>query len=237
MYVWGNGQQVDIMQDYSNYSPKNLKPFRGNGSPNVVDVAFGWYHEAYLDHLGRLWVCKKPKLTSVKVEEIDEKDREGLVQVPIPGKVRQAAFTRQRMFVLTERGEVYVYKISEIVPSVDLFDHFKKGLVSIEGELDSQQPPVLIKDLADVKMIACGSDHFLALTGDGKVYAMGDDTFGQCGQSGEGRSTTAPFFEKRYGKPKLVELPEKVVKIVSGYRHNLAITDQGNVFGWGYNNQ
>jgi len=24
---------------------------------------------------------------------------------------------------------------------------------------------------------------------------------------------------------------------VSGYRHNLAITDQGNIFGWGYNNQ
>jgi alpha-tubulin suppressor-like RCC1 family protein len=23
---------------------------------------------------------------------------------------------------------------------------------------------------------------------------------------------------------------------VSGYRHNLAITDKGHVFGWGYNN-
>ncbi|MFN9940693.1 MAG: RCC1-like domain-containing protein [bacterium] len=27
-------------------------------------------------------------------------------------------------------------------------------------------------------MISCGSDHFLGLTQDGKVYAMGDDTFG-----------------------------------------------------------
>ena len=133
VYVWGNGQQVDIMQDYSNYSPKNLKPFKGKDKPNVVDVAFGWYHEAYLDHLGHLWVCKKPKLTSVKVEEIDEKDREGLIEVSekIPGKpkIRQAAFTRQRMFVLTEKGQVYVFKINEIVPSVDMFDHFKKGLV------------------------------------------------------------------------------------------------------------
>jgi alpha-tubulin suppressor-like RCC1 family protein len=65
---------------------------------------------------------------------------------------------------------------------------------------------------------------------------MGDDTFGQCGQSSEGRSTTAPFFEKRYGKPVQVQIPEKVLKIVSGYRHNLAITDKGHVFGWGYNN-
>jgi alpha-tubulin suppressor-like RCC1 family protein len=40
---------------------------------------------------------------------------------------------------------------------------------------------VLVKDLSNVKMISCGSDHFLALSNDGKVYAMGDDTFGQCG--------------------------------------------------------
>jgi hypothetical protein len=65
---------------------------------------------------------------------------------------------------------------------------------------------------------------------------MGDDTFGQCGQTAENRSTTAPFFESRFGKPVRVEIPEKVVKIRSGYRHNMAITENGNLFGWGYNN-
>jgi alpha-tubulin suppressor-like RCC1 family protein len=90
VYVWGEGQQVDIQQDYSNYSPKNLKPFKGKGMPNVVDVAFGWYHEAYLDAQGKLYVCRKPKLASIKVEEIDEKDREGLVELSekLPGKPR-----------------------------------------------------------------------------------------------------------------------------------------------------
>jgi alpha-tubulin suppressor-like RCC1 family protein len=84
-------------------------------------------------------------------------------------------------------------------------------------------------------MIGCGSDHFIGLTNDGKVFAMGDDTFGQCGQSGEGRSSTAPFFEKRLGKPKQVELPEKIKKVVCGYRHNLAISESGKLYGWGYN--
>jgi len=81
VYVWGEGLQVDIQQDYSNYSPKNLKPFPGKDKPNAVDVAFGWYHEAYVDARGKLWVGKKPKLASIKVEEIDEKDREDLVEV------------------------------------------------------------------------------------------------------------------------------------------------------------
>lgn len=58
--------------------------------------------------------------------------------------------------------------------------------MQIEAELHYNEP-VLVKDLKNIKMISTGSDHFLALTKDGKVYAMGDDTFGQCGQSSEGR--------------------------------------------------
>lgn len=117
VYVWGEGQQVDIQQDYSNYSPKNLKPFKGEGRPNILDVAFGWYHEAYVDSDGRLYVCYKPKLASIKVVEIDEKSRDSMIEIELPGepKIRQAAFTRQRMFVLTEKGEVYTYKIEEKV--------------------------------------------------------------------------------------------------------------------------
>lgn len=99
----------------------------------MIDIAFGWYHEAYLDSQGKLYVCRKPKLSSIKVEEIDEKDRQDLVEIsqylPKGTKVRQVSFTRQRMFLLTEKGEVYVFKITEIFPEIDLFDHYKKGLV------------------------------------------------------------------------------------------------------------
>lgn len=132
VYVWGEGQQVDVLQDYSNYSPKNIKSFKGKGKPNIVDVAFGWYHESYIDAIGKLYVCRKPKLASIKVDEIDEKDREGLIELSqkLPGKpkVKQASFTRQRLFVLTEKGQVYVFKIIERMPQIDdMFDHIKKG--------------------------------------------------------------------------------------------------------------
>lgn len=80
------------------------------------------------------------------------------------------------MFVLTEKGEIYVFKISERIIEEDIVDHFKKNF-KIEADLDLTKP-VLVKDLSNIKMIGCGADHFLALTKDGKVYAMGDDTFG-----------------------------------------------------------
>jgi len=48
-YVWGEGYQVDSSQEFSNFTPKNIKNFKGPDKPDVVDMAFGWYHEAYID--------------------------------------------------------------------------------------------------------------------------------------------------------------------------------------------
>jgi alpha-tubulin suppressor-like RCC1 family protein len=47
-----------------------------------------------------------------------------------------------------------------------------------------------------------------------------------------------PFFEKRFGKPVKVELENnKIIKLVCGYRHTLAISDKGELYGWGFNSQ
>lgn len=48
-YIWGNGFQVDSSQEFSNFSPKNIKNFKGVETPDIVDVAFGRYNEAYID--------------------------------------------------------------------------------------------------------------------------------------------------------------------------------------------
>lgn len=36
-------------------------------------------------------------------------------------------------------------------------------------------------------------DHVIALKKDGFVYAMGDDTYGQCGQADTDRNTNPPY--------------------------------------------
>ena len=88
VYVWGEGQQVDPKQDYSNFTPKMLSPFRGKNKPNIIDMAFGWYHEAYIDNNGKLYVCKKFKQPSVRVKEIDDKDRDYIFEVKLPNNAK-----------------------------------------------------------------------------------------------------------------------------------------------------
>jgi alpha-tubulin suppressor-like RCC1 family protein len=106
--------------------------------------------------------------------------------------------------------------------------------------------PVKIKDIKNIKQIACGLDHIVMLDKSGSIKSMGDDTFGQCGveNTGSARASAAPFFEVRHGAPQHVQIPhdsegkpQPVTKIVCGFRHTLAITENGKLYGWGYNNQ
>lgn len=92
VYVWGEGYQVDSSQDYSNFTPKKLKDFFGEDKPDIIDMAFGWYHEAYIDKQGRLYVCAKAKMSSLKIKEVDDGVRIPMKEITtIPksaGKVR-----------------------------------------------------------------------------------------------------------------------------------------------------
>ena len=77
-------------------------------------MAFGWYHEAYIDSNRDLWACSKAKVSSIEIEGVRDGDRVDMQKITnLPGgaKVRQVAFTQGRMFVLSMRGDLFVYKI------------------------------------------------------------------------------------------------------------------------------
>ena len=147
-YVWGEGYQVDPTQDYSNFTPKKIQHFKGKEQPNVVDMAFGWYHEAFVDAKGQLWVCVKARLTSIEVIGIRDGGRPDMQQItnlPRGTKVKQVSFTQNRMFVLSHTGKLYVYKIVEHFPTRD--DVMFGAKAGPRGELIMDKVPTLIKDI------------------------------------------------------------------------------------------
>jgi len=95
-YVWGEGYQVDSSQEFTNFTPKKIRIFEGEKTPDIVDMAFGWYHEAYIDKDGKLYVCSKAKLSSIKIKEIPDGVRDPISQItslPKNAKVKQVSFT------------------------------------------------------------------------------------------------------------------------------------------------
>ncbi|RXN32151.1 RCC1 and BTB domain-containing 1-like protein [Labeo rohita] len=79
-----------------------------------------------------------------------------------------------------------------------------------------------------VTEVACGSHHSLALTHEGEVFAWG---YNNCGQVGSGSTANQPT-------PRKVSscLQNKVmVSIACGQTSSIAVADNGEVYGWGYN--
>lgn len=79
--------------------------------------------------------------------------------------------------------------------------------------------------LADVRAIAAGDDHSVALKADGTVWAWGDNAHGQLG---DGATLNRQH-------PVQVKGLENVTAIAAGGNHTLALRADGTVWAWGGN--
>lgn len=104
------------------------------------------------------------------------------------------------------------------------------GQLGNDRLLHGSSPKQISVELLSKKVVkvSCGSHHSLALTSDGEVYAWG---YNNCGQVGSGTTTNQSI-------PRRVErdLHNTVVTSISaGQVSSMALTDNGQVYGWGYN--
>jgi alpha-tubulin suppressor-like RCC1 family protein len=93
---------------------------------------------------------------------------------------------------------------------------------------DSDTPvPVLLPPGTIVTAIAAGDVDSLAVTSTGRVYAWGDNQYGQLG---DGSTVTRRT-------PVSVILPRgvRVVTVGASYNYSMALTSTGEVLTWGYN--
>ncbi|KAI3366292.1 hypothetical protein L3Q82_009762 [Scortum barcoo] len=94
--------------------------------------------------------------------------------------------------------------------------------VLITANLQSRSP------VEKVTEVACGSHHSMALTQDGEVFAWG---YNNCGQIGSGSTANQPYPRKVTGCLQ----SKNAVGISCGQSSSMALVENGEVFGWGYN--
>jgi alpha-tubulin suppressor-like RCC1 family protein len=101
------------------------------------------------------------------------------------------------------------------------------GQLGSETYNTSSNTPVEVSNLdgAEVKALAGGQGHSLALTEDGTVWAWGLNQYGQLGDGTNTDSST----------PVQVSDLDGVKAISGGGAHSLALKDDGTVWAWGSN--
>ncbi|RLN87185.1 hypothetical protein BBJ28_00002836, partial [Nothophytophthora sp. Chile5] len=188
----------------------------------VVQVACGYRHTALVTddrHLhtfgygecGRLGhgteeSCMEPTAVGYFVSLIET---EGLDV----GGVVAVACGREHTMAVTANGELFGFGWGEA------------GRLGT-GETGSSLFPSRVTALKAVKAVACGREHTLALTKGGQVFAFGAGFGGRLGNGSE----------RDEELPALVGGLESVViaAVDAGECHSCALSDQGDVFTWGF---
>eukprot|EP01127_Copromyxa_protea_P024380 TRINITY_DN956_c0_g1_i1.p1 TRINITY_DN956_c0_g1~~TRINITY_DN956_c0_g1_i1.p1 ORF type:complete len:529 (-),score=116.20 TRINITY_DN956_c0_g1_i1:17-1603(-) len=147
-------------------------------------------------------------------------------------KVVDLACGSQHVIVLSSTGRLYSFGLGVF------------GQLG-HGELFNETFPKLIQSVSDINIIqiACGSHHSLALSDEGDVYSWGSAEYGQ--QAGQNQFTDwlagaqHTHGERKYffAVPRKIEGAfngEKVVKISCGDLFNVALSESGEVYTWGW---
>lgn len=124
-------------------------------------------------------------------------------------------------FVLTEDGRVYgwgTFRSSD-------------GILGFTENIEIQRTPMLIPSLKNIKFLANGTNHVLALDHKGNVQAWGCGQQNQLGRRIIERNKLSSLAPQGVGLPR-----GKIVKVACGSYHSFAVDRDGQVWGWGLNN-
>lgn len=138
-------------------------------------------------------------------------------------------------FVVTEEGLVYgwgSFRVSPILLDANKVTNNVKdgdGLLGFRGVKDKQLRPMLIPELKGVVDLAAGTNHVLALTSKGKVFAWGSGESNQLARRVVKRTAHGALIPREFG------LRGVTTAIGCGDYHSFAVNKDGTVRAWGLN--
>lgn len=245
VYAWGKWPgtgKVDANGDaLSRTLPEPVRNVAGTGVlERIVAVSDGWSHTLALDDAGQVYAWgfdagsglgdgllgagkpltvsdRKPLVLPVRVIQSDGKPLTDIVQISAGYNFNLA---------LDASGGVWAWGANE------------QGQLGLGAQTPaSQYTAVRLSQGAaglptNIKMVAAGGLHALALTDDGKVYAWGFATSGQIGE-GSNRVGNYALTPMAVIDPLGTTQLSQVVSIAAGYNISMALTADGRVLTWG----
>jgi alpha-tubulin suppressor-like RCC1 family protein len=251
VFSWGNNRYGQIAKPFS--VERIMLPELVAGLPKIKTVAARQYHSLALSEDGRVygWGIN----LSGQLGDGTNTNREAPVLVQGIEDVSDIAAGYRFSLALKKDGTVWGWgalcdpsessKFKELLKQVasDIVlegTYFDAGENSLEPESElanclgeeiiniQSKTPIQIANLDHVNAISAGFGHMLALKTDGTIWTWGCNKYGQVGNG---------TFENKKGNTVPVQvmgLP-KIMAISAGFRHSLALDDNGNVWVWGHN--
>lgn len=183
--------------------------------PPFADLAAGGDHALALDADGRVWAWGRNDAGQLGDGTVEERATPVRVAFPDGVAVRAVFAGTDHSLALDADGALWAWGDN------------RYGALG-DGSAEDRRTPVRVRAPEGVAFVAAvgGSWVTIALDADGRVWAWGDNVFGQLGDGGD---------EER-ARPERVALPaDLAVASIDGYDSFFAIGTDGALWGWGAN--
>lgn len=247
IFLWGNGwyqAKPGSLPNFSNFSPKKQimavdQKQHEFKVPDLVDLAESEKAILGIDSKGNIWSFDNKKIAAMKDDADLSSHRKSVTTKS--GEVKSRKIHSQNILSNIQNSNIGGKAVSIKVVLSNVYVLSAKGKL-YKSKLDFIQSGSAkwkeVKSVDNLKQIEGGERHLLMLDKSGSVFAMGDDTHGQCGSGDLNRIFSGPFVSRIVRNPQKIEsLSEQIIeKIFVGGNHNFAMSKSGQVFGWGFNN-
>jgi len=185
--------------------------------PRVRSIVGGRTHTLAIDYSGRVWAVGYGGYGQVGTGTW------GTVNVPtrldsIASSILQVSAGSTHSLAVDTSGSVWAW-------GQDSFGQLGNDAAAIPSNL-----PLRLTTLSNVKSVAAGGSHSLALTRDGKVYAWGHNDERQLGDfTTTDRFVPVPITTNPRG------VTDPISFISAGSMHSMGVSQHGEIFGWGRN--
>ncbi|CAF3323533.1 unnamed protein product [Rotaria socialis] len=213
--------EPEIVENTNDYTAKIKARAKTPSASSVVNVSFPAFS---LSKGGQVLAVGDNGMTQLGLKSAISQ-RQNPQPVPLPELVVQIACGPLHTVCLTEKNQIYTFGCNDehalgrpdSDDDDDEADQF--GLVDMSGVMDVNQEKII--------QVVAGDSHTLVLSDVGKVYGWG--TFRS--------SSTGVYGLVQKGvmakTPVEIKLPEKVVKLASGYDFVLFLSEAGHVYSCG----
>ena len=215
LLAWGSGTDGDL-GDNSTANSEVPVPVQLPAGTVVTSVAAGHDFALAVTSTGQVYAWGNNSDGQLGNNSTTQSDVPVAVQMPSRTYVTAVAAGHDSSYALTATGSIYAW------------GNNSDGQLGNNSTTQSDVPAFVQLYYPNVaKAIAAGSDHVLALTASGQVYAWGYNNDGQLGNGGTTESNV----------PTAVSLPTGVTAtaVAAGHYHSLALTSAGGIYAWGNN--
>lgn len=186
IFSWGNGQQKQLGRRIVARRMLNGLTPESVGAKRFVKVGAGAYHSFGVDKEGKAyaWGLNTYGQCGNDDPSVEEVPSVAPIKALEDIKIQDIQGGEHHTIALTKDGKLYAFGRSD---SHQLGLGFTEtpGEESTESHKKAIRVPALIKDIPEIKAISVGSNHTLALTKTGEVYAWGFGEMLACGNGKE----------------------------------------------------